>query len=191
MVDDELRDEIRGYYGEGSAHGWEHALRVERLARRIAEDEPGADETVVRLGALLHDVGRMKEREGEVDDHSVWGAEEARLLLNGYGYDDETIEAVAHCVEAHRYSTGPEPRTPEARVLADADDLDALGAVGIARTFAHGGGFDATVEHIRGKLLSLRDRMRTTTGRELADERHVFVEGFVERFEEERCADDA
>jgi len=190
VENEELRSEARAYYGEGSAHGWEHALRVERLAARIADDEPEADERVVRFGAILHDIGRRKEAEGEIDDHAAWGAEESRRLLRAHGYDDATADCVAHCVEAHRYSTGPEPGTLEARVVADADDLDALGAVGVARTFAHGGSFDATVEHIHGKLLRLRDRMRTPAGRRLGEDRHRFIAEFAERFEEERDADE-
>lgn len=190
VVDDELRGEVRSYYGEDSVHGWEHALRVEGLAARIAEDEPGADEGVVGLGAVLHDIGRKKEKEGEIQDHAVWGGKETRRLLTRYGYD-EVIDEVTHCVEAHRYSTEPEPRTTEACVVADADDLDAVGAVGIARAFSHGEGFDTTVEHIYGKLLSLGGRMRTSTGREIARDRHSFLEEFIEKFENERRGKDA
>lgn len=188
-IDEDLLSEVRGYYGDGSAHGWEHARRVNDLALTIADPE-GADESVVSLGAFLHDIGRKKESEGTVQDHAAWGTEEARKILTEYGYDDGTVEAVAHCVEAHRYSTGPEPETTEASVVADADDIDAVGAVGIARAFAHGGGFDGTAEHIREKLLSLRDRMRTETGRKIAEDRHRFTEEFLSRFERERESED-
>ena len=188
-IGDDLLSEARGYYGDGSAHGWEHARRVKGLAITIADHE-GADKTVVSLGALLHDIGRKKESEGEVQDHAAWGAGETAKMLTEYGYDDGTVEAVAHCVETHRYSAGPEPETKEASVVADADDIDAVGAVGIGRAFAHGGGFDGTAEHIREKLLSLRDRMRTEAGREVAEDRHRFTEEFLRRFEREREPND-
>lgn len=184
-IDDDLLSEVRGYYGDGSAHGWEHAKRVNNLAIIIAESE-GADEVIVSLGAFLHDIGRKRESEGAVQDHAVWGAEETRKVLGAYGYEDGTVEAVAHCVGAHRYSTEPEPETVEASVVADADNIDAMGAVGVARTFAHGGGFDDTVEHVQEKLLSLRDRMRTETGQEIAEDRHRFTKEFLNRFERER-----
>jgi len=183
MMED-LRAEARRYYGDDSAHGWEHACRVERLGRRIA-DEEGADEEIVRLGAVFHDIGRRKESEGEVKDHASWGAKKTRRILAGKGCEEEVIDAVVHCVEAHRYSTGPDPQTLEASVVADADNLDALGAVGIARTFAHNSDFDKTVQHIRDKLLSLRDEMRTETAREIAEERHHFTVDFLDRFEQE------
>jgi uncharacterized protein len=187
-VEASLRSEIRGYYGDGPVHGWGHALRVERLALRILGSEDGVDEEVVRLGAVLHDIGRRRESAGDVDEHASWGAAEARDILGvgDRGYDDGTVDAVAHCVVAHRHSTGPEPRTAEARTVADADDLDALGAVGVARAFGHGGGFDDTADHIRDKLLSLRDGMRTEAGREIAEDRHRFTETFLREFEEER-----
>lgn len=181
---EQIRAKARRYYGEGSAHGWDHVCRVEGLARRISDDE-GADERVVRLGAVFHDIGREKESQGEVEDHASWGAEEARKVLSREGSEQDVIDSVVHCVETHRYSTGPEPQTTEASVVADADDLDALGAVGIARTFSHSADFDETAEHIRDKLLSLRDRMRTDTAREIAEDRHRFTAEFLERFERE------
>ena len=184
-IDDDLLSEVRGYYSDGSAHGWEHTKRVNGLALTIADSE-GADEVIVSLGAFLHDIGRKRESEGKVQEHATWGAEEARKILGAYGYCDGTVEAVAHCVEAHRYSIGPEPETVEASVVADADNIDAVGAVGIARTFAHGGGFDGTVEHVQEKMLSLRDGMRTETGREIAENRHRFTEEFLNRFQRER-----
>ncbi len=197
-----IRDEARRLYADDPAHGWEHALRVETTGVRLAREED-ADVRVVRLGALLHDIGRAKEARGEVDDHAAWGAEEARRILDGR-VDDEIRDAVVHCVEAHRYSTGPEPRTVEARVVSDADDLDALGAVGVARVLYHSGvsgcsddsdisdcsdtynDFDAAAEHAREKLLSLRDGMHTETARRLAEERHAYLAEFFERFDEER-----
>ena len=186
---DKLRSEAREYYGDTSAHGWEHACRVEALARRMAESE-NADEDIVRLGAIFHDIGRKKESDGEIQDHAQWGKKETDSILTEYGYEPETVQAVTHCVESHRYSGGPDPDTVEASVVADADNLDALGAVGIGRTFAHSGDFESTVDHVREKILSLRDRMRTDTAREIAEKRHRFTEEFLDRFELEKARKD-
>lgn len=191
---DAVRERARPYFdGAAPAHDWSHVERVDRLARRLAP--PETDERALRSAVYLHDVGREKEAAGEIDDHAAWGADRAREILTDLGAADETVEAVAHCVLAHRFSNDVEPQTVEARVLSDADNIDALGAVGVARCFAHGGthgyplhgGFDrpasaGELAHVHEKLLALRDRMYTEPGRRLAEERHTFVESFANRF---------
>lgn len=196
----------RSYFGGDAspAHDWSHVERVRTNAETLAAASPAADRTVVRLAALLHDIGRGKERAGEIDDHAEWGAEESETRLIEHGASVETAEAVAHCVRTHRYSTGPDPRTIEAELVSDADDLDALGAVGLARCFAHGGvvgspihdpsgapeAGDATaggtqLDHVRGKLFDIPGRLHTEAGRELADGRASYVRQFVRQFEAE------
>jgi uncharacterized protein len=107
-------------------------LRVLALAERIAEAE-GADMAVVRTAALLHDIGESAGR----SDHHLRGATMARDLLRDApaGF----VEAVAHAIEAHRFRSDPAPRTLEAQIVSDADKLDAIGAIGIARVFAYAG----------------------------------------------------
>lgn len=197
MIDlDAVRERARPYFeGAAPAHDWRHVERVERLAERLAG--PAADRPVVLAAVYLHDVGREREARGAVDDHAAWGAARAREILRTTGAAATEVEAVAHCVRAHRYSTGPDPESREARLLADADDLDAMGAVGIGRCFAHGGaeglpmhgdGDDpeaGQLAHVRSKLLSLRERMYTDAGRELAERRHAVIEEFAETFEAE------
>jgi putative nucleotidyltransferase with HDIG domain len=120
------------YERAGSGHDFDHALRVLQLARRIALAE-GADPAIVSAAALLHDIG-----EGEVrKDHHVLGAVMAREILREQ--PPEFVDAVAHAIEAHRFRADPAPRTLEARVVSDADKLDAIGAIGVARVFAHAG----------------------------------------------------
>ncbi|MFD1513227.1 HD domain-containing protein [Halomarina rubra] len=196
---DTLRTRARPFFAEAApAHDWHHVERVERLATTLADDHAEAvDRDVLGASVLLHDVGREYEARGEVDDHAVFAAEQTPDLLGDLA-DERTVERVVHCVRAHRYSGSLEPATVEARVLCDADNLDAMGAVGIGRTFAHGGtlgepmhgdGEDprsgGQLAHLRGKISSLRDRMYTDPGRELAAERHVVVERFIEEFEAE------
>ncbi|MCU4975226.1 HD domain-containing protein [Halobacteria archaeon AArc-m2/3/4] len=201
------------------AHDWHHVQRVETLAERLAAAR-STDDRVLGLAVLLHDIGRGKEDAGEIDDHAAWGAEEARRILSSseeFGLEvvdglpmgdidvaDETIDAVGHCIRAHRYSNDVEPTTLEARILSDADNLDALGAIGIARVFSYGGekgtaihdpavpieeddsrAGRTSVNHIHKKILELPDRMYTDEGRELAAERTRVVVDFVDRLEAE------
>lgn len=206
MVRERVRSIAGSYFDERvpPAHDWHHVERVEALATRLAAGRPDVDREVLEYAVLLHDVGRPAEDAGEIDDHAEWGAGEARRILRDLGVDAKTIDAVCHCIRAHRYSTDVEPETLEAKLLSDADNLDALGAVGIARTFSHGAEVGApihdpdlpidaddsvagrtSVNHLRKKILRLRERLYTDEGRALADERHAFVEQFLERFEAE------
>jgi putative nucleotidyltransferase with HDIG domain len=126
-------DEARQLYERsGSGHDFDHVLRVLMLARRIALVE-GADLAVVCTATLLHDVGESEGRR----DHHLRGAAIAREILQDE--PPEFIDAVAHAIEAHRFRSDPTPRTLEAQVVSDADKLDALGAIGVARVFAHAG----------------------------------------------------
>ena len=114
------------YENGGGGHDFDHVLRVTALAERIAAAE-GADGAVVRTAALLHDIGESEGRE----DHHLRGAARARALLQGQ--PEPFVEAVAHAIEAHRFRAEPAPTTLEAQVLSDADKLDAIGAIGVAR----------------------------------------------------------
>ncbi len=153
-----------------TSHDDGHTERVTRTAVLIAQQE-GADVQVVMKAAELHDIARGQP------DHALEGARLAKDLLRGY--EDDFVEQVAHCIESHSFSSGIEPKTLEARVLSDADKLDALGAVGVARTFLYSGERGRTIEetlnHFKEKLLHLKDHMNTETGRKLAEERHRFL----------------
>jgi uncharacterized protein len=199
--------EARRYYGDADAvHDFDHVLRVLALAERIAQAE-GADVEIVRAAVLLHDVGRA-QAEVEGRDHAAIGAERARAILAGQ--PPTKVEAVAHAIAAHRYRVGPQPETLEAQVLFDADKLDAIGAVGVARAFAYGGAHGqrlwAPVESVdiarwqeEGddpethtpihefvvKLSQLKDRLFTSTGRAIAEERHAYMVSFFERMDAE------
>ncbi|HIE38366.1 MAG TPA: HD domain-containing protein [Anaerolineales bacterium] len=195
-------EEARRYYrGAESGHDFDHVLRVLVLAERIARAE-GGDLEVVRAAALLHDLGRPEERiTGQ--DHAEVGAERAREILAGR--PPEKVEAVVHAIAAHRFRAGPDPATPEARALFDADKLDAMGAIGVARAFAHAGARGqrlwvplevaraqgaGTPEHtpvheFAFKLSCLREVLTTPTGRAIARERHAFMEAFFARLEAE------
>jgi uncharacterized protein len=195
-------DEARRYYTDVAdpAHDFDHVLRVTDMAVRIAQAE-GADVEVVRAAALLHDVGR-DDRSGR--DHAVVSAARARDILKSHPM--EKVEAVAQAILEHRFRSGPPPSTPAARCLFDADKLDAIGAIGVARAFAHSGAVgqrlwgevapDYAERFARGevapgehtahheyvvKLSRLRDRMTTATGRAIAEARHAALAAFYEQ----------
>jgi uncharacterized protein len=201
-------DEARGYYqGADSVHDFDHVLRVLALAERIGAAE-GADMEIVRAAALLHDVERERA-EAEGLDHAACGADRARDILARH--PTERVEAVAHAIAAHRFrSTGVQPQTLEAQVLFDADKLDAIGAVGVARAFAYGGArgqrlwapvetvdVDAwkeqgddpdahtPVHEFVVKLSRLKARLFTPTGQAMAEERHACMVAFFERLDAE------
>ncbi len=159
------------------AHGDDHVLRVLEIARFIALKE-GADIEIVSKAALLHDSFRNEEK------HALKAADFARKVLREEGYGEEFIEAVAHAIEAHSFSGKMEPRTLEARVLSDADKLDAMGAVGVARAFIVAGekgrSIEETVKHFEEKLLKLKDLLYTDTAKKLAEKRHEFLKKFYE-----------
>lgn len=192
------------FQAESSGHDWHHISRVWRLARRIAEQE-GADREVAELGALVHDIADWKFHGGD----ETLGPREAELLLVREGAPASVIEPVVEIVATISFkgagvSTGM--RTLEGKCVQDADRLDAIGAIGIARCFAYGGHagrlihdpeippvLHATAEaykaargtslnHFHEKLFLLKDRMNTPSGRALAEERHLFMEDFVARF---------
>ena len=205
MAAEAIRARARSYFESSMspAHDWHHVQRVEALADRLLTTVD-ADERTVRLAVLLHDIGRAREDRGEIEDHAAWGAREARGVLADHGVAAARIDAVCHAVAAHRYSTAPEPATREAELLADADNLDALGAVGIARCFTYGGELGEVIHdpetppsaddsadgksqynHCYKKILRLPERMYTDAGREIAVERAAFVETFLDRFDRE------
>jgi uncharacterized protein len=139
-----------------------------------------------------------------IDDHALAGAEFARQLLEGQSSD--RVAAVAHAIAAHRFRTGPVPQTLEAKVLHDADKLDAIGAIGVARAFAYGGhegqrlwatvspGYQESranrrahtpVHEYHMKLVKIKGRLLTESARQLAEERHAFMVAFFERLKQE------
>lgn len=124
-----------------SAHDMEHVMRVYRLCLHLAEGEEDIDLDVLKAAALLHDIGRVKEDQDKTGkiDHAILGAKMAEKILKKLGYEEEKIEKIKHCIEAHRLRSSVKPKTKEAIILYDADKIDVLGAIGIARCFALGG----------------------------------------------------
>jgi uncharacterized protein len=191
--------------GARGSHAWDHTLRVLRLCERIGRVE-GADMTVLRVAALLHDIGRSEQDEtaGAVC-HAEKGEELARPVVAALTLSEDRKTNALHCIRSHRFRGELTPATPEARVLFDADKLDSIGAVGVARAFLFAGEVGARLHNpeiapeqahpytaedtghreFRLKLCKIRDRMLTAEGMRLARDRHAFMEAFFERFSEE------
>jgi uncharacterized protein len=184
------------------SHDWEHTLRVRRLAERIAQAE-GADPTVVAIAAILHDIGRCKEKRHANDlCHAQRGAELALPLVMDLPLAASRRENILHCIRCHRFRGQEGPATLEAKVLFDADKLDAIGAIGVARAYLFAGELGAKLHNpdldptaaaayskedtgyreYCVKLVKIKARMLTKEGRRLATGRHAFMVAFFNRF---------
>lgn len=190
-----------------SGHDWWHVHRVWKNARLIAQQER-VNLFIVELGALLHDIADSKFYAGDVEV----GPRKAKEFLESLNMDREIINHVEQIIRNISFKGGNHIQTfksPELDVVQDADRLDAMGALGIARTFNYGGyknrviydpaikphltqtreeyqrSTAPTINHFYEKLLLLKDRMNTKTGREVAKHRHHFMEHYLEEFYKE------
>lgn len=181
-----------------AAHDLAHILRVVANARRIAAAE-GAYLAVVLPAAWLHDCVIVPKDAPERSRASRLAAHAAALFLREAGYPAEYLDAIAHAIAAHSFSAHIPPETPEAKTVQDADRLDALGAVGIARTLMLGGAMGTplyaahepfpihrspddrayTLDHFYTKLLTLAETMQTATGRAEARARTAFMREYL------------
>ena len=206
-------EQARGWYpADDPVHGFDHVLRVYFMAERLAQAE-GADLEIVRAAALLHDAGDSTAAEADLpalrQGHQHASAEFAASILRAEGWPEGSISAVQHCIRAHRFRDDSEPpRTLEARVLFDADKLDAIGAIGVARAVAYAaragqpayappseqflrsgqtiaGEPHSAYHEFHFKLARLKDRLFTPAAREIAEGRHQQLTAFFERLAEE------
>jgi uncharacterized protein len=201
-------EEARQFYTSGdSAHDFDHVLRVTHMGERLAQAE-GADVTVVRLAALLHDIAITDDQTTRRAHHAA-AAEFARRLLTERGLGTERVASVVHCIEAHRFrDQSIQPQTLEAQCLYDADKLDSIGAIGVARAFAFAGRYDerlwtmpwraaplfearpigadyTPVHEFVYKLQRLLDTLHTATARKLGANRHAFMVTYFNQLDEE------
>lgn len=140
-----------------SAHNLDHVLRVYNLCMFLSKYEENVDMEVLIPAVLLHDIARVKEskdKTGEID-HAILGSEMAEDILRNLEYEEDKIEKIKHCIITHRFRTDNRPKTIEAKILFDADKLDAIGSIGIARCFMLAGQF--------GQSLSVKNPIDTNT----------------------------
>lgn len=177
------------FAGDASGHDFDHTLRVFHTATRLAEEE-GADVQIVQLAALLHDVDDRK-----LSPETCEGKLRAVAFLKEQGVPAEKIQWIVDIISRISFSAHLEPpESIEGKCVQDADRLDAIGAIGIARTFAFGGSRgrrlhdperldpNASVQHFYDKLLLLKETMHTATGRRLAEQRDRYMRDFLQQF---------
>ena len=204
LIIEKTRDFVKEkLYGEGSGHDWFHIERVYKLSKYIGEKE-NADLFVVEMTALLHDIDDWKFSQGTDTDTTV-----TEKFLTSMNISENDINKIISIIKTMSFKGGVVDSTQnsiEGKVVQDADRLDVIGAIGIARTFAYGGSkgrqiYDPsinpmkftsleqvkneenhTINHFYEKLLKLKDLMNTKTAKEIAEKRHKFMENFLEEF---------
>lgn len=195
------------FQGEATGHDWWHAWRVRKMAKEISKKE-GGDLFIIELAALLHDIADWKFYDGKTKA----GSENARVLLKKLGVADKTIDHISHIIDNVSFKgAGVKNRikTKEGMIVQDADRLDVIGAIGIARVFAYGGfrgreiynpniepklhksfkeyknNKSTSINHFYEKLLILKNRLNTKTARRIAEKRHKFLESYLRQFFQE------
>ena len=173
------------FENNSDGHDLAHSLRVYSNAMKIAETETDCDIEATALAALLHDA----------DDHKLFNTENnsnAVSFLKEHGISDQRIAFIVSIINSVSFSKnrGKTPDSLEGKIVQDADRLDAMGAIGIARTFAYGGKhgrpLEGGIEHFHEKLLLLKDELNTEKAREMAKPRHELLLEFIEHFESEK-----
>ena len=188
-IQDEIIDRAIEYVstlfkGNSDGHDVQHTLRVYKNVQLLLKSYPEADSFISLLSALLHDV----------DDHKLFKTENnfnARTFLKENGLSRELIDEICEVINSVSFSKnkGKTPRTLEGQIVQDADRLDAIGAIGIARTFAYGGrsgrSLDDSIQHFYDKLLLLKDEMNTGAAIKIAVMRHEYMENFLKEYNDE------
>ncbi len=184
-----------------NTHHLDHLSRVNTLCQKIGQAEK-ADLVILEAAALLHDIARANETESTTC-HAIASVQIAADILAKLAWPPNTVDAIAYAIRMHRYSAGITPETIEAKILQDADRLDALGAIGLARVLGHGlvrgeplylldsensiNG-PCTIAHFHEKILKLKDGMHTATAKQIAEERHNIIVQYLSRLENEITA---
>ena len=195
MLEKEIFLKIRNFALENSEkndiHGFSHVERVYNTAIKIGHIL-NANMKVVKIAALLHDIGRIEEKESlSKQNHAEISALKAKqfLLTNNFNLSEKEIKNIIHSIKAHSFSNKISPYTLEAKILSDADKLDAIGAIGVFRTIGFtlqkNGGIDQVIEHLENKILQLKEQIFLEYSRTIAEERHNIVLDFYDNLKKE------
>ena len=199
----ELREEIKPFFEKRGSHSFDHTERVYNISLNLAKDKE-IDLDVIKASALLHDIARKKQDETNKEIcHAEEGAKIAEEILKKHNFSENKIKLICNSISCHRYSKGLKAETLEAQILQDADRLDALGAITIARIFdygakknrpiynpliktkdyKHNSESDTSINHFYEKILKIiPESFNTDQAKEIARERYKFVSEFVDRF---------
>ncbi|MCK5490569.1 MAG: HD domain-containing protein [Candidatus Pacebacteria bacterium] len=207
----QIEKEAKKYFINASGcHDWTHIERVRNLALKLGKKE-GANLQILEIAVLLHDIGRKQEMKSKGKFcHAEIGVKESEKILKKYKLNNEIVENILHCVLTHRYRNNNIPETIEARVLFDADKIDLIGAVGIARNFLFAGNsgsnrlYTGNEQHLvkstknysytKGDsclleyeliLKNVRNKLLTKSGKEISKSRDKFTKEFFRRFKNE------
>lgn len=171
----------RVFKDNSDGHDAQHTIRVYKNAQLILKSFPEANRFITLLAALLHDVDDYKLFKTEHNDN-------ARFFLNEHGMSESIIDQICETINIVSFSKnkGNQPETLEGKIVQDADRLDAIGAIGIARAFAYGGkkrrSLDESIQHFYDKLLLLKDEMNTDVAKQIASIRHKYMESFLQEY---------
>ena len=201
---DSIKNEVKEIMDNDSAHDFEHVMRVYKNAKKICTLE-NANEKLVLSSALLHDIVSYPKSDKRSKLSSIQSAKKSEQILKKYNFSKEEISIISDAIHDHSFSQNTTPRTLEGKILQDADRLDALGAIGIARVFATGGSLKRpfyniddpfcktrtpddktwTVDHFFQKLLKLGSLMNTKSGKIEAKKRTSILKEFLKQLKQE------
>ena len=201
---DSIRDDVQKIMNDDSAHDFEHIMRVYKNAQKISKKEK-ANEKLVLSAALLHDIVFYPKSDKRSKNSSLESAKKAKTILKKYDFTEKEITIVSDAIINHSFSQKKIPKTIEGKILQDADRLDALGAIGIARVFATGGALKRpfynsddpfckkrtpddkiwTVDHFFEKLFKLELLMNTKSGKIEAKKRTRVLREFLKQLKHE------
>jgi len=196
MLEKEMLSIVRNYAFNNSEkddiHGYSHTERVYELSLQIGK-KLDANLFIVEIAALLHDIGeKYKNETTSSKNHAELSADMASNFLNSYDFklSQEEVDNIIHCIRAHSFSNNIVPETLEAKILSDADKLDALGAIGIYRTIVFTlkkqGGIPQVIEHLENKILKLKDLLHLDITRKMAEDRQQIILDFYNKIKKEK-----
>lgn len=203
-VTDSIKNEVKEMMDEDPAHDFEHVMRVYKNAQKMCKLEK-ANEKLVLVSALLHDIASYPKSDKRSKLSSIQSAKKSEQILKNYDFSKEEIGIISDAIRDHSFSQNKTPASLEGKILQDADRLDALGAIGIARVFATGGSLKRpfyniddpfcktrtpddkvwTVDHFFQKLLKLESLMNTESGKAEAKKRTAMLKEFLKQLKQE------
>jgi len=196
MLDNRFFSKVRKFAVDNSEkddiHGFNHVERVYNICIKIGE-KLHANIDLLKIAVLLHDIGRIDEKKDNLKrNHAEISAEKALKFLTSQDFKIpmEVINKIIHCIRTHSYSNNIVPETLEAKILSDADKLDALGAIGLYRTIGftvkNHGGIEQVIKHLENKIMKLKDLLYLDISRKIAKESQHIIFDFYNQIKKER-----